>query len=132
MKLENLTEQQKKVLKDIQNSIPSEWINKSTHRVLLAPATKEILERALLDDEVEQSFKDEAKIILDSGVLDKEIDEEVEEVTALIDAYVEKEILKAVIAKKLPPLKKKRSFEHAFRKFNQLKANYERNQKRSN
>lgn len=125
MKLEKLTTEQRQVLSDIQKSVPKEWTDKVTKREDIAPATKEILERALLDPDVDEQFKYEAKLVLDSGVLNKQIDVEQQEYTELIDSYIELEIIKAVILKRLPPLKKKKNYEVALKRFNKLKQKYE-------
>ena len=122
----NIAPEHREVLKKIQESIPPEWTARVTKRELIAPATKEILTRALDDSEVSEDFKSEARLILDSGMLDKEVDIEQHEISDLIDAYTEKEILKAVALGKLPKLKKRRSLEVAIKRFNKLKENYDR------
>jgi hypothetical protein len=125
MKFENLTEEQKNVLINIQKSIPTEWTSTVTKREALAPTIIETLKLALTDPDVSPETKAEAKALLDSGYLNKEIDVEQVEVAELINAYVEKEIIKAVVLKKLPPLKKRRSFEAANKRFNQLLKKHE-------
>lgn len=125
MKIEQISEEQKIVLRDIQQSIPKEWLDKVTKREDIAPATKEILERAILDPDVDEQFKKEARLILDSGYLNKQVDVEQQDISELIDSYVELEIIKAVILKRLPPLKKKKNYEMALKRFNKLKQKYE-------
>lgn len=120
-----IKEEHKLFLKQIQDSIPKEWVEKVTKREDIAPATKEILERAILDPEVDEQFKKEARLILDSGYLNKQVDVEQQDVAELIEAYTEVEILKAVALKRLPPLKRKRSLEKAIKIFNKLKQQYE-------
>lgn len=125
MKIETLTNEQRIVLKNIQDSIPKEWTDKVTRREDIAPATKEILERAIEDPEVEEQFKKEARLILQSGYLNQQIDVEQQDVAELISAYTELEIIKAVVLKRLPPLKNKRNYEVALKRFNKLKQKYE-------
>jgi len=124
---EQLSPEHKQVLLDIQKTIPLEWLQKVTKKVDIAPVSKEIMERALLDPEVDEETKKEFKLVLDSGYFNQQIDEEQDEVTQLINAFVEKEIIKAVAVGKLPKMKKKRSFEAALKRFNTLKSQYERN-----
>lgn len=125
MKYDEIKPEHKKILLDIQKSIPQEWTDRVSKREDIAPATKEILEKSLTDDEVDENFKKQAKIILDGGFLDKQIDVEVPLVAELIEAYTEKEILKAVIAKKLPPLKKKQDFTKVYKRYQDLKQKYD-------
>ena len=83
------------------------------------------MERAVKDPDVSDEDKKQYQAVLDSGFFDKEIDEEQTDVAQLIDAYVEKEILKAVAIGKLPKLKRKRSFDMAVKRFNKLKTLYD-------
>lgn len=124
-KFDKLNPEHQQVLIDIQKSIPMEWTKAVTKRVPIAPVSKEIMERAVKDPDVSEEDKKQYQAVLDSGFFDKVIDEEQQDMAALIDAYVEKEILKAVAIGRLPKLKKKRSFDMAFRRFNKLKALYD-------
>lgn len=123
---EKLTPEQKQVIIDIQKSIPTEWLKAVTRREKIAPTSKLIMEKALLDPDVSEELKKEFKAVLGSGYFEKEIDVEVPEVAQLIDAYVEKEMIKAVIAKKLPKPKKRKSFETIYKRFNLLLSEYEK------
>ena len=124
-KFDELKPEHKEVLLNIQKSVPVEWTLKVTKRVPIAPVTKEIMERAVKDPDVSDEDKKQYQAVLDSGFFDKEIDEEQTDVAQLIDAYVEKEILKAVAIGKLPKLKRKRSFDMAVKRFNKLKTLYD-------
>lgn len=115
----------REVLINIQKSVPVEWTMAVTKRVPIAPVAKEIMERAVKDPDVSDEDKKQYQAVLDSGFFDKEIDEEQTDVAQLIDAYVEKEILKAVAIGKLPKLKRKRSFDMAVKRFNKLKTLYD-------
>jgi len=122
----SLTEEQLKIIRDIQSSIPQEWLERVTKRESIAPVTKEIMERALKDPEVDEETKIEFQLVIDSGFFDNEVDVEQSIVSELIDSYVEKEMLKAVIAKKLPKPKVKRSFEEVYKRFNKAKELYDK------
>jgi len=126
MNKEKLSFEQRQVIVSIQNSIPKEWIDRVTKREDIAPTIKEVMELALKDPDVSQETKKEAEMVLNSALLNQQIDVEQSEVAQLIDAYVEKEIIKAVFLGKLPPIKKKRSFEQANKRFNKLKEKYEK------
>lgn len=115
----------KQVLIDIQRSVPTEWLSRVSIREDIAPATKEIMERALLDDEVDEETKNEFRLVLKSGFLNMKVDNQQDDVAELIDAYTEKEMLKAIAQGKLPKPKKKRSFDEAYKRFINLKEKYE-------
>lgn len=125
MKLPKLTEEQTQVLNDIQKSIPKEWTDNTIKVEKVAPVTKEIIERALEDPDVPEKDKEEYRLVLNSGYLDMEIEKEQEDIKELIDAFVEKEILKAVAAKKLPKPKKRRDFKQAYKVYKEKLKNYE-------
>jgi len=79
----------------------------------------------LEDPEVDEKTKKEFRLALDSGFFDKKLEKEDSLVTELIEAYIEKEILKAIIKKALPPLKKKQDFTKVYKRFNDLKTKYD-------
>ena len=126
MKLETLNPEHKQILLNIQKSVPTEWLSKVTKREHIAPTVKEVMEKAINDPDVSEETKEECRMVLNSALMQQQVDSEVSEVAELIDAYIEKEIIKAVILKKLPPLKKKKSFEVANKRFNKLKEKYDR------
>lgn len=126
MKLETLNPEHKQVLLDIQKSVPTEWLSKVTKREHIAPTVIEVMQKAISDPDVSEETKAECRMVLNSALMQQQVDSEVSEVAELIDAYIEKEIIKAVILKKLPPLKKKKSFEIANKRFNKLKEKYDR------
>lgn len=126
MKLDTLNPEHKQILLNIQKSVPSEWLSKVTKREHIAPTVKEVMEKAIDDPDVSEETKEECRMVLNSALMQQQVDSEVSEVAELIDAYIEKEIIKAVILKKLPPLKKKKSFEVANKRFNKLKEKYDR------
>jgi len=124
-KFDKLTPEHKKILLDIQKSVPLEWVKAVTERVSIAPVSEEIMKRALVDPEVSEETKSEFKRVIDSGFFEKKIDVEVELVAELIDAYVGKEIIKQVIKGKLPKMKKRTTLEVALKRFNKLLKQYE-------
>lgn len=127
MKFDKLLPEHKQVLLNIQQSIPKEWLDKVTKREDIAPTVKEVMEKALVDPDVSDETKAECKMVLDSALMKQQVDTEQQDITELVDAYTEKEILKAVLLKRLPPLKKRRSFEVANKRFTKLKAKYDKN-----
>jgi hypothetical protein len=124
-KFDKLTPEHKKILLDIQKSVPLEWVKAVTERVSIAPVSEEIMKRALVDPEVSEETKSEFKRVIDSGFFEKKIDVEVELVAELIDAYVGKEIIKQVLKGKLPKMKKRTTLEVALKRFNKLLEQYE-------
>ena len=126
MKLETLNPEHKLVLMNIQKSVPLEWLSKVTKREHVAPTIKEVMEKALVDPDVSEETKAECRMVLGSALMNQQIDVEQLDVAELVDAYVELEMIKAVILKRLPPMKKKRSYEVALKRFNKLKAKYDK------
>jgi hypothetical protein len=125
-KFEQLSKEHQKILIDIQKSIPKEWTDRVVERQDIAPVSKEIMERAIQDPEVDEETKKEFQLVLDSGFFDNKVDVEQEIVSDLINAYVEKEVIKAVIAKKLPKLKKKIKFDDVYKNYQNKLEIYER------
>jgi len=125
-KFEQLSKEPQKILIDIQKSIPKEWTDRVVERQDIAPVSKEIMERAIQDPEVDEETKKEFQLVLDSGFFDNKVDVEQEIVSDLINAYVEKEVIKAVIAKKLPKLKKKIKFDDVYKNYQNKLEIYER------
>lgn len=125
MKLETLNPEHKQILLNIQKSVPSEWLSKVTKREHIAPTVLEVMQKAISDPDVSEETKEECRMVLNSALMKQQVDSEVSEVAELIDAYIEKEIIKAVILKKLPPMKKRKSFEAANKRFNKLKEKYD-------
>lgn len=126
MKFDKLNPEHKQILLNIQKSVPSEWLAKVTKREHIAPTVKEVMEKALIDPDVSEETKAECRMVLNSALMKQEVDTEQSDIAELIDAYIEKEIIKAVILKKLPPLKKRKNFEVANKRFNKLKEKYEK------
>jgi hypothetical protein len=126
MKFETLAPEHKQVLLNIQKSIPSEWLSKVTKREHLAPTVREVMEKALVDPDVSEETKAECRMVLDSALMKLEIDNEQLDMTELIDSYVELEVIKAVMCKRLPPTKKRKSYEVALKRFNKLKEKYDK------
>lgn len=124
-KFDKLTPEHKKILLDIQKSVPLEWVKAVTERVSIAPVSEEIMKRALVDPDVDEETKSEFRKVIDSGFFEKKIDVEVKLVAELIDAYVGKEIIKQVLKGKLPKMKKRTTLEVALKRFNKLLKQYE-------
>jgi hypothetical protein len=131
-KFEQLSEAHRQTLIDIQKSIPTEWTQSVTVRESIAPASEEIMRLALDDPEVDEETKQQFRFVIDSGFFDQKIDVEQEIVAELIDAYVDKEVAKAIIAKKLPKTKKKVSFEAIYKRYTNALQTYERSKPKSN
>jgi translation elongation factor EF-1beta len=109
MKFKPIKPEHKKVLERIQNSIPKEWLDNLTRKEPIAEPVKEIIERALVDDEVSEEVKEKFRLVKDSGYLDKEIEVENGEITLKIDKYIDEEIEKAIKRGELPKGKKNRN-----------------------
>lgn len=93
-----------RVIKMIQDSIPRELLMNLTKTEKQGATIKHIYEIALTkpDDEVTPRQKRNIQAMLDSGILDKEVEVLDEEVEKQIDAYIAEEIAKAVKLGRLP------------------------------
>lgn len=126
MKFEQLNPEHKQVLINIQKSVPTEWLSKVTKRENIAPTVREVMERAVNDPDVSDELKAEARMVLDSALMNQQVDSEQLDIAELIDSYVEVEVLKAIILGRLPKVKKRRSYEAALKKFTKLKNKYDK------
>jgi len=91
-----------KELRSITNSIPKKLIDNLMVEQEVAPTVLEVARRAVLDPEVDPALKKRLQNLLEAGYLsEKEVapDHEVEK---KIDAWVEKQIKKAVKEGRLP------------------------------
>lgn len=131
-KFEKLSPEHQQVLIDIQKSVPTEWTSKVTKQVPIAPVSEEIMKRAIQDPDVSDEDKKTYQAIIDSGFFNKKIDEEQLDIAQLINAYVEKEVLKAVVQGRLPKIKRKLSFEAAVKRFTKLKQQYDSKKNKEN
>lgn len=118
-----LTEEHKKVLDRIQNSIPKEWLDNVTHKEMFAPKYAKLI-RDIASGTQNPDIKkgvvfskeqiEQAQAIIDSERIndfEKLIDVETPEITKKIDAFVEDEIKKAIARGELPKGKKFRNLK---------------------
>lgn len=90
------------VLRRIQASIPKEWLDSLIKKGPMAPVVKEVYERGIADPDVSEALKEKMRLVLNSGILDKEVEISDSEIEAKIDSYVEEEMKKAVLRGELP------------------------------
>lgn len=99
---DKLTTGQLKVIARIQNSIPKQWLDNVTVTKQKYSTTNEIIDKALADPDVSEEVKAQCRMVRDSGFLDKEVTTDVPKYAKLIEAYVLREIKKAVKRGELP------------------------------
>lgn len=120
-----------KILQDIQNSIPKELLDNLMVKSPLTPTMKEAHLRALDDPEVDEKTKYRLKLVLDSGALDREVEDVNPEVEAKIDDYINTKIDEAIKRGDLPKRpelsKKARKLINKRKKHEQEKRNQEDN-----
>jgi hypothetical protein len=124
--MKKLSEQEKKIITDIQLSIPKEWLDKVTKQEDVSPTVREVYRLASEDMELSEGLRNKAKLVLDSGVLDQKVEVQDPIVSELIDAYVSKEIVKASIAKKIKRPRRSPRWETVSKRFNLAKQNYDK------
>ena len=120
-----LTEAQRATLQKIQKSVPDEWYGRLIVERQSFATVREVARLAVDDPEVSDEVKDKARMLLDSGLLDKTERDAEPVVAELVDAYIAKEILKAVIAKRLPKPPHAPNFKEAYARYQTAKANYD-------
>lgn len=69
-----LSKKHRRVIESIGRRMPQELIDKVVEKRKMAPATKEMILKALDDPEVEEWQKDRMRVILESGVCDREVE----------------------------------------------------------
>lgn len=110
------------VIKRIQESIPKYLTDNVIEKVQANVQFIEMLKKGVEDKEFSAETRAKWQLILDSGVLDKEMEVENPYISAEINAFVEYEMAKAIVRKELPKTKQKRdSFETLFRRYNKIK-----------
>lgn len=96
-----------RVLKRIQASIPTEWLEKLVEKKPIAPTMKFAFEKALNDPNVSEELKKKAQTMLDSGYLDKEVDVINKRYETYIGKFIDNEIELATKRGELPKSGKK-------------------------
>ena len=89
-------------LRRISESIPKELLAKLTRREPAMPTIKEVATRAQTDPLVSAKEKKRLRAILDSGILDKEVEIIDHDIERQISEHVEREIEKAKKLGRLP------------------------------
>ncbi len=116
----------------IQEGIPKELLMNLTKKEIQAPTIKKVFELALTkpDDEVSPRQKRNIQAMLDSGRLEREVEVLDYEVEKEIDAYIAKEIDKAVKLGRLPKVApqletlKKKGIQYAKRQERRLRREF--------
>lgn len=92
-------------LKRITESIPKEFLEALMKKETIAPTLKKVLEIGLTKDDSEVSPEEKAKFrtLINSGVLDREVEVLNHDTEKLIDEYLSAEIELAVKMGRLPP-----------------------------
>lgn len=110
------------VIKRIQESIPKYLTDNVTEKVQANTQFIEMLKLGVQDPEFSEETRAKWQMILDSKVLEKEMEVENPYISAEINAFVELEMVKAIVRKELPKTKQKReNYETLFRRYNKLK-----------
>lgn len=108
-KIEILKPEYSKVLKRIQDSIPTEWLAKLVRREPVAPTMITAFKMVLQDPKASEDSKKKAQILLDSGYLDKEVDVVDKKWEEHINKFIDSEIEAAMKRGELPKKKKYRN-----------------------
>lgn len=91
-----------RVIREIQDRIPREWLDKLTKKELANPAAKQVVETALKDPDLPPKKRRRFQAILDAGYLDKMVEVIDPEYEKKIDEFISTEIALAVKLGRLP------------------------------
>ena len=119
-KIKKLTDEEKAVLDRIQNSVPKEWLDNVTMKVMVAPKYAKLIRDIaegkdnpdIKNGMITDKEREKAKAIVDSGQieeLERLVEVENKEITKQIDKFVDGEIQKAMARGELPKSKKFRN-----------------------
>lgn len=97
-----LEKQMWRELKHITDSVPEELFRTLMKKEMIAPTSKKLFGMALDDPKITPEQRERFQLILDSGVLDQEIDVVDFDVEKAISDYLDAEIALAVKAGRLP------------------------------
>lgn len=89
-------------LKRITDSIPTELIKNLMKKEIIAPTAKALFGKALEDPSISDEQRERFQLMLDSGVLDREVEVVDFDTEKAIDAYITAELALAVKAGRLP------------------------------
>ena len=106
MKLKKLKPEHLDELKRIQSTVPKELLDKLIVKVQPAKEMIEVLKKAMTDETLTEEQRRKARLIVESGKLEVEKEEEDEEIVRQIDEYIQKEIYKSINRGTLPRGKK--------------------------
>lgn len=99
-----MTESQIKVLKRINEGIPKAFLDRLIMKRYTYPTIREMVDRGLEDPEVADKVKDKLRILKNSQEYSATEDVVDEEMEKKIDAYLSREVKKAIKSGALPPL----------------------------
>lgn len=101
-----ISEQAKKVLKEINDSIPKEWLNQLTSKVWANPVIRKVVDKGLADPEVTGELRTKLETIKMSDVYKEEVEVINEDIERKIDEHLTRKVRQATKEGRLPPLRK--------------------------
>ena len=116
----------KNVIKELQRisqSIPKELLDKLMVKRLKSPTVVEVVKKALADDTVSKEKKEQLQHLVDSGYLNQEETVTDPEIEKQIDAYMDKEIERAIKLGRIPDPKKDKDLKDFRKKIKKLQKN---------
>lgn len=91
-----------RVIREIQDRIPKEWLDKLTKKELANPAAKKVIETALADPDLDPKKRRRFQALMDAGYLDQMVEVIDPEYEKKIDEFMTTEIAQAVKLGRLP------------------------------
>ncbi len=101
-----INEQAKKVLKEINESVPKAWWDMLIKKVWANPVIRELVDRGLADPEVTGETRNKLIILKQSSEYSEETEIIDEEIEKKIDELLTRKVRQATKSGRLPPLKK--------------------------
>ena len=102
-----MNESQRKILRDINDSVPKQWWDNVIKKVWANPTIREMVDRGLLDPDVSPETKEKLEIVKKSPVYAETIDVVDEKIEKKIDEHLTRKVRQAIKNGSLPPLTEK-------------------------
>lgn len=95
-----------KILKEINESVPKQWFDMLTRKIWAYPAIRQVVDRGLIDPEVEETTKIKLRLVKMSEEYSATEDVVNPDIEKKIDEHITRKVRQAIKKGLLPPLSK--------------------------
>lgn len=106
MSAKPMTENQRKVLKEINDSVPRQWLNSLTRKQWAYPTLRELVDRGLEQNDLAKGLREKLETLKKSQEYSAQEDVIDEEIEKKIDEHLTRKVRQAIKNGSLPPLDK--------------------------